>query len=78
MIFRYATMSVTGLLLAIIWMGHAPYLHDFGEWVFQSRVLTLHWLNPGEVDWVLSALAGALVGSVWNYATTAVYTWKAR
>ena len=42
-------MSVTGLLLAIIWMGHAPYLHDFGEWVFQSRVLTLHWLNPAEV-----------------------------
>jgi dolichol-phosphate mannosyltransferase len=31
-----------------------------------------------DVDWVLSALAGALVGSVWNYATTAVYTWKAR
>jgi len=29
-----------------------------------------------EVDWVLSALAGAMVGSVWNYATTAVYTWK--
>jgi dolichol-phosphate mannosyltransferase len=29
-----------------------------------------------DVDWVLSALAGALVGSVWNYATTAVYTWK--
>jgi dolichol-phosphate mannosyltransferase len=29
-----------------------------------------------DVDWALSALAGALVGSVWNYATTAVYTWK--
>jgi len=29
-----------------------------------------------DVDWAFSALAGALVGSVWNYATTAVYTWK--
>jgi dolichol-phosphate mannosyltransferase len=26
--------------------------------------------------WVLSALAGVLVGAVWNYAVTAVYTWK--
>lgn len=29
-----------------------------------------------DVNWALSALAGVLVGSVWNYATTAVYTWK--
>lgn len=26
--------------------------------------------------WILSALAGVLVGAVWNYAVTAVYTWK--
>jgi dolichol-phosphate mannosyltransferase len=26
--------------------------------------------------WVLSALAGVLVGAVWNYAVTAVYTWR--
>jgi dolichol-phosphate mannosyltransferase len=26
--------------------------------------------------WVLSALAGVLVGAVWNYAVTAVYTWN--
>ncbi|QIK38032.1 glycosyltransferase family 2 protein [Caldichromatium japonicum] len=26
--------------------------------------------------WVLSALAGILVGAVWNYAVTAVYTWR--
>lgn len=29
-----------------------------------------------DVGWALSALAGVLVGSVWNYAATAVYTWK--
>jgi dolichol-phosphate mannosyltransferase len=27
--------------------------------------------------WVASAIAGVLVGAVWNYAVTAVYTWKA-
>ena len=26
--------------------------------------------------WVFSAVAGVLVGAVWNYAVTAVYTWK--
>ena len=27
--------------------------------------------------WLSSAIAGVLVGAVWNYAVTAVYTWKA-
>lgn len=35
------------------------------SWIFESHSL-----------WVLSALAGILVGAVWNYAVTAVYTWK--
>jgi len=46
MIFRFATLLVLGILLAVIWLGHAPYLHDFGEWVFQSKVLALHWTQP--------------------------------
>lgn len=29
-----------------------------------------------ELTWVPAALAGILVGAVWNYAVTAVYTWK--
>jgi dolichol-phosphate mannosyltransferase len=28
--------------------------------------------------WVASAIVGVLVGAVWNYAVTAVYTWKSR
>jgi dolichol-phosphate mannosyltransferase len=28
--------------------------------------------------WVLAALAGIVVGAVWNYAVTAIYTWKGR
>jgi hypothetical protein len=42
-------MCVIALFLAIIWAGHSPYLHDFGEWVFQSRVLMLYWVQPEEV-----------------------------
>lgn len=30
----------------------------------------------GHSGWFLSALAGILVGAVWNYAVTAVYTWR--
>ena len=29
-----------------------------------------------DTSWVLSAVAGILVGAVWNYAVTAVYTWR--
>ena len=28
--------------------------------------------------WLFSALAGILVGAVWNYAVTAVFTWNGR
>lgn len=34
------------------------------------------WIFEAHSFWVLSALAGILVGAVWNYAVTAVYTWK--
>ncbi|EXJ15268.1 glycosyltransferase family 2 protein [Imhoffiella purpurea] len=32
--------------------------------------------HEGHSGWFFSALAGILVGAVWNYAVTAVYTWK--
>jgi dolichol-phosphate mannosyltransferase len=28
--------------------------------------------------WVLSAIAGIVVGAVWNYAVTSIYTWKSK
>jgi len=34
------------------------------------------YLFAAQSYWVLSALAGILVGAVWNYAVTAVYTWR--
>lgn len=30
----------------------------------------------GDLGWVLSAMAGIVVGAVWNYAVTSVYTWS--
>lgn len=33
-------------------------------------------LFNNNTEWLLSALAGVIVGAVWNYAVTAVYTWK--
>jgi dolichol-phosphate mannosyltransferase len=34
------------------------------------------YLFEHRTGWVASAVAGVLVGAVWNYAITAVYTWK--
>lgn len=34
------------------------------------------YLFQADSSWVLSAVAGILVGAVWNYAVTAVYTWR--
>ncbi len=34
-----------------------------------------NWTTGGPLTWVWSAVAGVLVGAVWNYAVTAVYTW---
>lgn len=34
------------------------------------------WLFEHRGGWIASAIAGVLVGAVWNYAVTAVYTWR--
>jgi dolichol-phosphate mannosyltransferase len=47
---------------AVANVGIATYL-------FESDVM-------GGIGWVLSALAGIVVGAVWNYAVTSVYTWS--
>lgn len=41
------------LLLALmalaLWLAPAPYLHDFGEWLFQAKVLSQQWTEPETV-----------------------------
>jgi len=34
------------------------------------------YLFAKDIRWILAGLAGILVGAVWNYAVTTVYTWK--
>ena len=34
------------------------------------------YLFASNTTWLLAALGGILVGVVWNYAVTAVYTWR--
>jgi dolichol-phosphate mannosyltransferase len=34
------------------------------------------YLFQSESSWIVSAIAGVLVGAVWNYAVTAIYTWR--
>jgi dolichol-phosphate mannosyltransferase len=36
------------------------------------------YLIAGRTEWVVAGLAGILVGAVWNYAITQIYTWGVR
>ena len=36
------------------------------------------WLFEHNTAWLPAALAGILVGAVWNYAITKLYTWGAK
>ncbi len=43
-----------------------------------ANVGIAHYLFEQDTSWALSALAGIAVGAVWNYAITAIYTWRNR
>jgi dolichol-phosphate mannosyltransferase len=43
-----------------------------------ANVGVAQYLFERDSFWISSAIAGVLVGAVWNYAVTAVYTWKTR
>jgi dolichol-phosphate mannosyltransferase len=43
-----------------------------------ANVGVAQYLFERDSFWLLSAVAGTVVGAVWNYAITAVYTWKTR
>ncbi|MCF7978286.1 MAG: glycosyltransferase family 2 protein [Chromatiaceae bacterium] len=71
-LFTYSDMRLRGWDMLRGWLSFVAAcsvgaLANVGiaSWIFQTHSL-----------WVLSALAGILVGAVWNYAVTAVYTWK--
>jgi dolichol-phosphate mannosyltransferase len=71
-LFTYRDMRLRGRELLRGWLSFViacsvGALANVGiaSWLFQAHSL-----------WVLSALAGILVGAVWNYAVTALYTWR--
>lgn len=41
-----------------------------------SNIGVAGWLYEQQQYWVFSALTGVLVGTIWNYAITSLYTWK--
>jgi dolichol-phosphate mannosyltransferase len=43
-----------------------------------ANVGVASYLFAGETGWLLAGLAGILVGAVWNYVITQLYTWHAR
>jgi dolichol-phosphate mannosyltransferase len=71
-LFTYSDMRLRGWGLLRGWLSFVVAcsvgaLANVGiaSWIFETHSL-----------WLLFALAGILVGAVWNYAVTAVYTWK--
>ena len=58
----WASFTLACSVGAVANIGVAVYLFD----LFSGEVSML---------WIWSAIAGVLVGAVWNYAVTAVYTW---
>lgn len=71
-LFTYSDMRLRGWEMLRGWLSFVAAcsvgaLANVGvaSWIFETHSL-----------WVASALAGILVGAVWNYAVTAVYTWK--
>jgi dolichol-phosphate mannosyltransferase len=62
MVRGWLSFTIACSLGAVANVGIATYL-------FQSDAL-------GNIGWITSAVAGIIVGAVWNYAVTSVYTWN--
>lgn len=41
-----------------------------------GNIATASYLFAQDTTWMLAALSGTIVGAVWNYAVTSIYTWK--
>ena len=50
-------------------------LHDCLQHRGLANIGIATYLFDNRTQWMLAALAGVLVGSVWNYAVTQLYTW---
>jgi dolichol-phosphate mannosyltransferase len=59
-----------------LWWGWLSFVLVCGLGALANVGIANALFQQGNSGWFLSALAGILVGAVWNYAVTAVYTWK--
>jgi dolichol-phosphate mannosyltransferase len=70
----YRDMRLRGARLVKGWLSFAA-ASSVGA---LANVGIANYLFQQQNYWLVSALAGIVVGAVWNYAVTAVYTWGAR
>ena len=71
-LFTYRDMRLRGLGLLRGWIS---FVVACGLGAL-ANVGIAAYLFEHRTGWLASAVAGVLVGAVWNYAVTAVYTWK--
>jgi len=72
-IITYRDMRLRGK--ALLW-GWLSFVAACSVGALANVGIANYLFEGGHSGWVLSALAGILVGAVWNYAVTAVYTWR--
>ena len=71
-LFTYRDMRLRGWQMLRGWLS---FLAACSVGAF-ANVGIAGYLYEQHTGWVTSAVAGVVVGAVWNYAVTAVYTWK--
>lgn len=72
-IITYRDMRLRGR--ALLW-GWLSFVAACSVGALANVGIANYLFQGGHSGWFLSALAGILVGAVWNYAVTAVYTWR--
>lgn len=72
-LFTYRDMRLRGRALITGWLS---FVAACSLGALANVGIAGYLFTEGHSGWLFSALAGILVGAVWNYAVTAVYTWR--
>jgi dolichol-phosphate mannosyltransferase len=72
-VFTYRDMRLRGWKWLSGWLS---FLLACGVGALANVGIATYLFESSRTTWVVAALAGVLVGVVWNYAVTAVYTWN--
>ena len=59
-----------------LWRANNTPVQEAAAQIIMTIVGIAAYLFERQTFWVASAVVGVLLGAVWNYAVTAVYTWK--